>query len=82
MKYIKITLESKILEQIQNYINSIMIIEPKWSLRSGDWNLSVFSIIPILVGAIPSNSLLVSMGFSKLATFFLKSGEEICIISI
>ena len=58
------------------------MIEPKWSLRPGDWDLSTFSIIPILVGAISSNSLLVSMGLSKLATFFLKSGEEICIISI
>ena len=47
-----------------------MIIEPKWSLRPGDWDLSAFSIIPILVGAIPSNSLLVSMGLRKLATFF------------
>ena len=46
-----------------------MIIEPKWSLRHGNWNLSAFNIIPILVGAIPSNSLLVSMAFSKLATF-------------
>ena len=59
-----------------------MIIEPKWSLRHGNWNLNAFNIIPILVGEIPSNSLLVSMAFSKLATFFLKSGEEIYIISI
>ena len=35
----------------------------------GDWDLSAFSIIPILFGAIPYNSLLVSMGLSKLATF-------------
>ena len=46
-----------------------MIIEPKWSMRPGDWDLRAFSIILILVGAIPSNSLLVSMGLSKLATF-------------
>ena len=63
-------------------LNSIMIIEPKWSLRPGDWDLSAFNIIPILVGAIPSNSMLVSMAFSKLANFFLKSGEKIYIISI
>ena len=41
-----------------------MIIEPKWSLRPGDRDLSAFSIIPILVGAIQSNSLLVSMALS------------------
>ena len=63
-------------------LNSIMIIEPKWSLRPGDWDLSAFNIIPILVGAIPSNSMLVSLAFSKLANFFLKSGEKIYIISI
>ena len=51
------------------FINSIIIIEPKWSLRSEDWDLNAFCIIPILVGALPSNSLLVSMGLSKLATF-------------
>ena len=48
-----------------------MIAEPKWSLRPRDWDLSAFSIIPILIGTNLSNSLLVSMGFSKLATFFL-----------
>ena len=42
-----------------------MIIEPKWSLRPGDWDLIAFNIIPILVGAIPSNSLLVYMAFSN-----------------
>ena len=63
-------------------LNSNMKIEPKWSLRPGDWNLSAFSIIKILVGATPSNSLLVSIALSKLATFFLKSAEEICIIGI
>ena len=52
-----------------------MIIEPKWSLRPGDWDLSAFSIISILVGAIPSNSLLVSMDLSKLATFLVRWGD-------
>ena len=46
-----------------------MIIEQKWSLKPEDWDLSAFITIPIFVGAIPSNSLLVSMGLSKLATF-------------
>ena len=54
----------------RHYINSNMIIEPKWSLRPGDWNLSAFSIISILVGATPSSSLIVSIPLSKLATFF------------
>ena len=65
---IRSTIETRLYffrDTVQNIILiQYMIIEPKWSLRPADWDLSAFNIIPILVGVIPFNSLLVSMALS------------------
>ena len=50
-------------------------------MRPGDWNLSTFSIIPILVGATPSNSLLVTIVLSKLATFLCPLRRSASLVS-